>query len=129
MCTWKPILVPALVFALTATACERADQEGEDLAPADTAIVEETGTAGVEASYQLVITNPMPHAMNVTAMMPDGGQVQLGSVPANAESTFTVVGSGGEVVTVVATDEGNTHSPSGEITLPSDATTVRWTIE
>ena len=130
MRTFHTFLIAALL-SFVVTACPQEGEEGEEAAPADTAAMEEIEpeTAAEEVSYQLVITNPMPHAMNVSATMPDGSQVQLGSVPPSGESSFNVTGTAGEAVTVVAVDEANTHAPSGTITLPSGETTVSWTIQ
>ena len=131
-----PHLASLLVVLLAlGTACEREGAEDEGTA-ADTTAAEESGM-GMETepapaepvSYQVVVTNPMPHAMNVTATLPDGSQVQLGTVPASGESSFEVTGAAGESVTITATDEENTHSPSGTVTLPVGETTVRWTVQ
>lgn len=113
-----------LVIGLVA--CQQAD-EGDEAAPADTVAAEPEAPA--EVGYTLVVTNPMPHAMNVTAVLPDGSQVQLGTVPASGEGSFSVNGVPGESVTVTATDEANTHSPTGAVTLPDGETMVAWTVE
>lgn len=117
------------ILAVGVVACS---QEGEqEAAPADTTAAMEAAhpEEAHEMAYTLLVTNPMPHAMNVTATMADGSQIQLGTVPASGEGSFSVTGTTGESVTVTATDDANTHSPSGAVTLPQDETTVRWTVE
>lgn len=122
---WIALLTIGLV------ACQQGAGEGEEAAPADTMAAEETAEPAppAEASYTLLVSNPMPHAMNVTATLSDGSQVQLGTVPASAEGSFTVTGMAGETVTVTATDEAATHSPTGSVTLPAGETTVSWTVQ
>ena len=50
-------------------------------------------------------------------------------VPAGSERSFTVAASGGETVTLVATDEAGTHSPSTTMALPTGQSETSWTIE
>lgn len=120
-------LIAVLAAGLTACTQEGAEEE---TAPADTtAAVEAHPDVAHEMTYTLVVTNPMPHAMNVTATMADGNQVQLGTVAASGEGSFSVTGTSGESVTVTATDDANTHSPTGNVTLPESETMVRWTVE
>ncbi len=128
MRTSRLMLLWLALPALAIPACGQ--QSGEEALPADTTMMEpaETPAAPVEITYTLVVTNPMPHAMNVVATMPDGSRIQLGTVAASGEGSYTVTGSAGESVTVTATDDANTHSPSGSITLPEGNTTVSWTI-
>jgi hypothetical protein len=83
---------------------------------------------GVSSTYDVSITNPMPHAMIVTVEYTGGGETELGTVPAGGEQSFTVAASGGETITLVATDEAGTHSPSTTITLPEGQTETTWTI-
>jgi len=127
----------ALVSLAFACATEDAD---EDVAPADTiASSGETTTAeepvstglqpGQSATYEVAITNPMPHAMVVTVGYTGGGETELGTVPAGGEQSFTVAASAGETITLVATDEAATHSPTTTMTLPEGQTRTAWTIE
>ena len=122
-----------------AIACATEDAE-DDAAPADTiAPSAETTTAeepvstglqpGQSSTYELAITNPMPHAMIVTVGYTGGGETELGTVPAGGEQSFTVAASAGETITLVATDEAGTHSPTTTMTLPEDQTRTAWTIE
>jgi hypothetical protein len=84
---------------------------------------------GVSSTYSLAVTNPMPHAMVVTVQYTGGGETELGTVPAGGEQSFTVAASAGETVTLVATDEAGSHSPSTTLTLPEGQTQAAWTIE
>jgi hypothetical protein len=130
--TFPPAMFWVVLLTLGLAACQPAAEEGEEADAADTMAMEEGAApdaASAEASYTLVVSNPMPHAMNVTATLPDGSQIQLGSVPASGESSFSVTGTAGEVVTVTATDEAATHAPTGSVTLPAGETTVSWTVQ
>ena len=132
----------ALSLALIAlgSACG-GGEAGDEAAPADTAATaSEAAPAGDGAvsggilpggasTYEVVITNPMPHAMAVTVEYAGGGETELGTVPAGGEQSFTVAASAGEDVTLVATDEAGTHSPSTTMTLPEGQTQTAWTIE
>ena len=122
---WIALLTIGLV------ACQQSAEEGEETAPADTLAAEETAepAPAAETSYTLLVSNPMPHAMNVTATLSDGSQVQLGTVPASGEGSFAVAGMAGETVTITATDEAATHAPSGSVTFPAGETTVSWTVQ
>jgi hypothetical protein len=125
-----PVFLLAALLSFGVVACQQEGEEGDETA-ADTMAMEEEAepVPPAEVAYQLVVTNPMPHAMNVSATLPDGSQIQLGTVPAGGESAFSVAGSAGETVTVVAVDEANTHSPTGSVMLPSGETAVSWTIQ
>ena len=116
-------------------ACQGEDA-GEDDAPADTvasSATDEPVSSGIEPSasstYEVAIANPMPHAMIVTVEYTGGGETELGTVPAGGEQSFTVAASAGETVTLVATDEAGTHSPSTTMALPEGQTETAWTIE
>lgn len=128
MRTSHPVFLWVALLTLGVFACQQAAEEGEETTPAETMETEAAPEPTV-VSYSLVVSNPMPHAMNVTATLADGSQVQLGTVPASGEGTFTVSGTPGETVTVTATDEAATHSPSGSLTLPAGETTVTWTVQ
>jgi hypothetical protein len=128
--TSHPALLWVALLTLGLFACQQAAEEGEETTPAETTEIEEApAPEPVAVAYTLVVTNPMPHAMSVTATLPDGSQVQLGTVPASSEGSFTVSGMAGETVTVTASDEAATHSPSGSLTLPAGETTVSWTVQ
>lgn len=127
MHTPRTLWLAALALALVA--CQQTAEE--EAAPADTTAAGESAgmpEAPHEMTYSLVVTNPMPHAMNVTATMADGSQVQLGTVPASGESSFSLTGMMGESVTLTAADDANTHAPTGSVSL-AEETTVRWTVE
>jgi hypothetical protein len=128
--------VVSIALVALGAACQGEDA-GEDAAPADTIatsapMADEPVSTGVEpgvsSTYDVSITNPMPHAMIVTVEYTGGGETELGTVPAGGEQSFTVAASGGETITLVATDEAGTHSPSTTITLPEGQTETTWTI-
>ncbi|MGH7565948.1 MAG: hypothetical protein ACREK2_03875 [Gemmatimonadota bacterium] len=129
--------VVSIALVSLGAACQGEDA-GEYDAPADTvassdATIDEPVSSGVEpgvsSTYDLAIANPMPHAMIVTVEYTGGGETELGTVPAGGEQSFTVAASAGETVTLVATDEAGTHSPSTTMALPEGQTETAWTIE
>lgn len=128
----------ALGFALVASAFACQGDEAEDeTAPADTvataAPMEVPVSSGIEPSVSsttsVTITNPMPHAMVVTVEYSGGGATELGTVPAGGEQAFTVAASGGETITLVATDDANSHSSTTTLALAEGQTEAAWTIE
>ena len=128
-------LTVALVASVFACQGEEADDEA---APPDTAAAaapagEVPVSSGLEptpsSTTNLTVTNPMPHAMVVTVQYSGGGETELGTVPAGGEQSFTVAASGGETITLVATDDANSHSASTTIALPAEQTEAAWTIE
>lgn len=132
MRTHHGVLVVSLAISFAALgACQPAEEE-EEMAPADTAAMETgaaTGEAGVTptaSTSQLIVTNPMPHAMIVSVEYEGGGTTELGTVPANGEQSFTLAASPGESVTLIARDEDQTHSPRTTLVLTADNT---WTIQ
>jgi hypothetical protein len=125
----------AIALVSLTFACETEDAD-EEVAPADTiatTTAEEPVSTGLEpgasSTYEVAITNPMPHAMIVTVEYTGGGETELGTVPPGGEQSFTVAASAGETITLVATDEAATHSPTTSITLPEGQTQTSWTIE
>lgn len=131
------LIVWAIAISLTA-ACSKAEDEG-DLAPADTVAVEDGATTGIAAgtaepmavptdTYELVVTNPMPHAMSVSLDF-EGAVTELGTVAASGQQTFIVPAPPGATVTVLARDEAGSHSPTATITFPEGQTYTTWTIE
>jgi hypothetical protein len=129
----------AIALVSVAFACETQDAD-EEVAPADTiassaepTTAEEPLSTGLEpgasTTYEVAITNPMPHAMVVTVEYTGGGETELGTVPAGGEQSFTVAASAGETITLVATDEAATHSPTTSLTLPEGQTQTSWTIQ
>ena len=133
-----PFGLLACAFALAfAIACGTGEDEG-DLAPADTSATD-GATTGIEAgtaepmvvptdTYELVVTNPMPHAMTVSSDF-EGAVVELGAVAASGQQTFIVPAPPGATVTVIARDEAGSHSPTTQVTFPEGQTYTTWTIE
>ena len=125
-----------VALALSAFACQ-GEEADDDAAPADTVATAAPATEapvssglapGESSTTSVTITNPMPHAMVVTVEYAGGGATELGMVPAGSEQSFTIAASGGESITLVATDEADSHSPTTTIVLP-DGQAVSWTIE
>lgn len=119
------------------SACQ-GGEGGDEAAPADSAAAaapagEEAVSSGIQpgvaSTYMVAVNNPMPHAMVVTVEYTGGGETELGMVPAGSEQSFTVAASAGETVTLVATDEAGTHSPTTTIVLPTGQSETSWTIE
>jgi hypothetical protein len=100
-------------------------------AGADTAMGADTatmsGAADAPAVVEVVITNPMPHAMIVVA---DWGQGQepLGTVQPNDSQTFPVSAPEGAQVKLTATDAEETHSPTGTLSVKKGEP-ANWTIQ
>lgn len=133
-----PLVVPFTAALILLGAACAGEEAGDDAAPADTvATAAEEGASdapvstglepGQSSTTEAVITNPMPHAMVVTIQYEGGGETELGIVPAGGEQTFTLAASAGETVTLVASDEANTHSRETRVTLSAQPQT--WTIE
>ena len=130
------VVVP-FAAALTMLGAACAGEEASDDAPADTVATAGEGASdapvstglepGGSSTTEAVITNPMPHAMVVTVQYEDGGETELGIVPAGGEQAFTLAASAGENVTLVASDEADTHSRETIVTLTDQPQT--WTIE
>jgi hypothetical protein len=132
------IVIPfAAALTMLGTACA-GEEAGDDAAPADTAATaagegasDAPVTTGIQpgqsSTTEAVITNPMPHAMVVTIQYEGGGETELGIVPANGEQTFTLPASAGENVTLVASDEADTHTRETTVTLTDQP--QAWTIE
>ncbi len=75
---------------------------------------------GVESepgpAYALEVDNPMPHPMIVS--YDDGTGVRLlGTVPASGDARFVITRPANRRITVVATDEGRTHTVTRTVTL------------
>lgn len=130
------IVALPLVLIASALACQ-GEEADDEVVPADTVATAasasgeavSSGLAPGEASTSTVmITNPMPHAMVVTVEYTGGGETELGMVPAGGGQAFTIAASSGETVTLVATDEAGSHSPTTTIVLP-DGQEASWTIE
>ncbi|HJU86399.1 MAG TPA: hypothetical protein VJ788_03405 [Gemmatimonadota bacterium] len=132
------VVVPfAVALTVLGAACA-GEEAGDDAAPADTAATAagegasdapvSTGLEpGVSSTTEAVITNSMPHAMVVTIQYEGGGETELGIVPAGGEQAFTLAASAGESVTLVASDEADTHSRETTVTLTDQP--QAWTIE
>ena len=88
------------VIGLTSTACARA--------------VEMNTPSG--QSYAVSVTNPMPHPMIVS--FDDGsGERPLGTVGANRSERFVIAGNQGTTISVIAHDEGETHTVRKTVVL------------
>lgn len=122
-------LVLILVAGLALWACQKpaANEEGG----ADTTAMGTTAAAPAEPAagegVELVVTNPMPHAMIVSVDVGAAEPQELGRVAADATETFTVPAGPGTSVRVTAHDEANTHQPSATITLKQGPNA--WTIQ
>lgn len=124
-------VLSVLPLAIVVAGCAQSEDEAEpgmddttvDMPPADVPAPEPMAT-----SAELVVSNPMPHAMIVS--IDDGGLVtELGTVPANGQGTFGISVPADVPVTVTARDEASTHSPTSTITVAEGETAVSWTIE
>lgn len=104
-----PILLLTLAIAATTTACARSVDLNTD--------------AG--QSYAVSVTNPMPHAMIVS--YDDGtGERLLGTVEANRSDRFVVAGSNSATISIIARDEGETHTVRKTVVLvPGETVAVR----
>jgi hypothetical protein len=72
-------------------------------------------------SYAVNVRNPMPHAMIVS--FDDGsGERLLGTVAANRTERFIVAGTARPTITIVAKDEGDTHTVRRTVTLMAGET-------
>ncbi|HEY7471045.1 MAG TPA: hypothetical protein VIE68_01735 [Gemmatimonadota bacterium] len=126
----------SLALVALGSACQ-GEETDDETAPADTSATAMSGgetvssgiQPGVSSTYSVAINNPMPHAMVVKVEYTGGGETELGTVPAGSEQAFTVAASAGETVTLVATDEAGTHSPSTTMVLPTGQSETSWTIE
>lgn len=99
------LLVLALLVAVAGTACAR----GVTLNP-------ETGS-----TYAINVVNQMSHSMIVS--FDDGSSTRLlGTVGANREERFVIAGAARSTVTIVAHDEGDTHTVRRTVTLVPDGT-------
>lgn len=74
---------------------------------------------GPGPSYALSVINEMPHAMIVS--LDDGsGTRLLGTVGAGSTARFVLHGSASVTVTLIATDEEDTHTVRRTVVLRSD---------
>jgi hypothetical protein len=101
---FRSVLLAALVL-LAATACARGVSMNPD--------------AG--QTYAVSVQNDMPHAMIVS--FDDGsGSRLLGTVESNRTERFVIAGSAQRTITIVATDEADTHTVRRTVTLVSGGT-------
>ena len=102
-------LTLALVIAASSTACARSVTLNTD--------------AG--QTYAVNVVNEMPHAMVVS--VDDGTTVRtLGTVAANRQDRFVIATSRAGTVTLIATDEADTHTVRRTVALVAGETvTVR----
>lgn len=72
-------------------------------------------------SYAVNVSNEMPHAMIL--YVDDGTTPRLlGTVPANRQERFIVAGARQPTVTLIATDEADTHTVRRTVTLRAGET-------
>lgn len=72
-------------------------------------------------SYAVNVTNEMPHAMII--YVDDGAAPRLlGTVPAERQERFIVAGANRPTVTLIATDEADTHTVRRTVTLVAGST-------
>lgn len=104
----RSVLLAALVL-LTATACTRGVSMNPD--------------AG--QTYAVSVQNQMPHAMIVS--FDDGSGVRLlGTVDASRSERFVIAGTAQQTITIIATDQGDTHTVRRTVTLvPGGTVDVR----
>lgn len=73
------------------------------------------------STYAISVVNEMPHAMIVS--FDDGERTRLlGTVGANREERFVLGGASRPTVTVIATDEADTHTVRRTVSLSPGAT-------
>ena len=97
-------LVPAALLALAAAACAGASMD-TDMGP----------------RYGVAVMNEMPHPMIVS--LDDGtSTLMLGTVGAEREERFVLDSVAGTTVTIIARDEGDTHSVRRTVVLRAGET-------
>ncbi|MEJ2503298.1 MAG: hypothetical protein P8177_08280 [Gemmatimonadota bacterium] len=100
----RPVLLAALVL-ITAAACARGVSMNQD--------------AG--QTYAVSVRNDMPHPMIVS--FDDGsGTRLLGTVAADRTERFVIAASAQQTITIIATDEGDTHTVRRTVTLEPGGT-------
>lgn len=109
--TAAAIALPAL-FVLTA--CGGEPREG-----AETQEV-------AQATYEVQVTNPMPHAMIIYADYGTGEKTELGTVEPMGTATFTITSPPSTSVRLTAQDSAATHEVFGEVTLTTGMA-ASWT--
>lgn len=100
------------LWALDACGGERPEAEPQEVA---------------RATYELHVTNPMPHAMIIFADYGNEEKAKLGRVEPMGTQSFTLVSPPSTSVLLSATDEEGTHEVSGEVALVEGMAT-RWTV-
>jgi hypothetical protein len=122
MDTWTRRIasLAALPVLFTLAACQGETQQQETEQPAEEQEV-------AQATYTLEVSNPMPHAMVVTADYGTGQPVELGAVEPMGTATFTVTQPPSMTVNLTAEDAAKTHAVNGQVTLTSDMAAT-WTI-
>lgn len=108
---------------VTLMACQ-GERTAEEMAEQQPAAEETMEMAA--ATYELEITNPMPHAMVVYRKTLDE-EVRLGTVPANGSTYFTITEPTDMEVRLRAEDEAQTHEVTGKVHL-QEGMDAAWTI-
>lgn len=104
-------------------ACQ-GDRVAEDTAQQQPAAEETMEMAA--ATFEIEVSNPMPHAM-VVYRTTSSGEVKLGTVPANGSTYFTITEPADMNVPLRAEDEAQTHSVTGSVHLMKGME-ASWTI-
>jgi P pilus assembly chaperone PapD len=110
---WTLLLVPALLLG---GACkrERAEEPAQEV-------------ARTLITYEIQVTNPMPHAMKVYAEY-GAGEQELGVVEPNGTRTFTFTSEPITAATLKARAEDGSHEATGEASF-AERNSVTWTIQ
>jgi P pilus assembly chaperone PapD len=74
-------------------------------------------TIGTDANYVIEVTNPMPHAMNVSLDMGAGQMAALGEVQPGQTKQFKVSNPSSNDVIIKAIDQGNSHTVEKHVEL------------
>ena len=72
---------------------------------------------GTDANYVIEVTNPMPHAMNVSLDMGAGQMAALGEVPAGQTKQFRISNPSTNDVIIKAIDQSNSHTVERRVEL------------
>lgn len=122
MDTWTRRIagMTALPLFLALAACQGETQQEET---AQTAEQQEVA----QATYTIEVSNPMPHAMIVSADYGTGQPVELGAVEPMGTQTFTITSPPSTTVNLTAEDAAKTHTVNGQVTLMTGMAAT-WTV-
>lgn len=126
--TLKLLLVLPLLAALGCAGEQQAEEMPETEAMQETAEAQPEEQMEMAAeTYTIEVTNPMPHEMIVYEVS-ESGEMELGSVPANGTTQFTITGPRSMELQLKATDAAETHSVGSTVKLTADGPAT-WTIQ